>query len=104
MIDQCRDLRIRIDADKAAAELIALEDVDQPGIVFGISMSGRQQLLQQDRDLLAVGCSLRVQLQRMLSDWQLLLEGRAGHRSVRTAKRTAIDGLLGPDLGRYIAW
>ena len=34
MVHQRRDLRIRIGRHKAAAELIAIADLDQPGIVF----------------------------------------------------------------------
>ena len=34
-IHQCRDLGIRIDGDEAAAELIAIDDIDEPRIVLG---------------------------------------------------------------------
>jgi hypothetical protein len=34
MVDHCRDLRVRIDVDKARAELVALADIDEPGIVL----------------------------------------------------------------------
>ena len=34
-VEQSRDLGIRIDGDKAAAELVALADLDRPGVVFG---------------------------------------------------------------------
>jgi len=46
-VEQSRDLRIRIDGDKAAAELVALADPDQPGVVFGAAMAERQQLFQR---------------------------------------------------------
>jgi hypothetical protein len=67
MVDQRRDLRVRIDLGEAAAELVALEDVDQPGVVFRTRMAGGQQLLEQDRDLLPVRRALRIELQRMLA-------------------------------------
>ncbi len=68
VVHQRRDLRIRIDADEAGAELVALADIDQPGIVFGARVAGRQQLLQQDRYFHAVGGAQRIELQRMLAD------------------------------------
>jgi hypothetical protein len=67
-VHQRRDLRVRVDLDEAARELRALVDADQPGIVFGARMAGGQQLLQHDRDLLAVRRGQRIQLQRMLAD------------------------------------
>src|SRR5271156_972302 len=43
-VDKRRDLGIRVDRDKAAAELVAVTDLDQPGIVLRALMAARQQL------------------------------------------------------------
>ncbi|MNL60140.1 hypothetical protein D3C87_1839270 [compost metagenome] len=61
-VHQRRDLRVRIDLDEARAELVALVDADQPGIVFSSGMAGSQQFLQHDADLLAIGRCQRIQL------------------------------------------
>ncbi len=54
-VDQCGDLGVGIGLDEARAELLSLADLDNPRVIFGAGMAERQQLLQQDRDLLAVG-------------------------------------------------
>jgi hypothetical protein len=36
MVHQRRDLGVRVDLDEAGAELVALADIDQPGVVFGV--------------------------------------------------------------------
>ena len=46
--------------DEAAAELVAVADLDQPGIVFRTAVTQRQQLLQHDRHLHAIGRSQRI--------------------------------------------
>ena len=75
-VDHGRDLRIGIDRDEAAAELIALADLDQPGVVLGALVAAREQLLEHDRDLRAVRRRQRIELERMAADRQLLLVGR----------------------------
>src|SRR6202044_2068643 len=42
-VEQCRDLRVRIDRHEAAAELLAVADVYQPCIVFGPGGAQGQQ-------------------------------------------------------------
>ena len=75
-VQQRRDLRVRIDRHEAAAELIALADVDQPRIVFGAGVSQGQQLLEHDRDLHTVWRAQRVKLQGVATDRQLLFMRR----------------------------
>ena len=53
-IEQRRDFGIGIHVDEAAAELVALADVDQPGVIFGILVTALEQFLEHDRDLLPV--------------------------------------------------
>ena len=48
VIQQGRNLRVWVDGNKITAELIAFVDANQPGIVFGIRMAQRQQLLEHD--------------------------------------------------------
>ncbi len=103
MVHQGRDLRIGIDLDEARTELVALADIDQPGVVFGIAVTGGQQFLEQDGDLLAIGRAQRIELQRMLADLQCLFTGRTRHRPVDIGELPAIALVPGPDLGRHIA-
>ena len=74
-VHQRRDLGVRVDRHEAAAELVALADLDQPGVVLGAAVAERQQLLEHDRDLHAVRRAQRVELQRMAADRQLLVVG-----------------------------
>ena len=99
MIHQGRDLGVRIGLDKAAAELVAIADPDQPGVVFSTRMAERQQLLQQHRHLDPVGRAQRIELQRVLADGQLLVMGGAGDRTIDIGKGAAAFGHPFPDLG-----
>jgi hypothetical protein len=65
-IHESRYLRVRVDIHKAAAELLALADVDQPGIVLGAAVAECKQLLQHHGHLHAVGRSTRIELQGCL--------------------------------------
>ena len=103
-VQQGRDLGVGIDLHETTAELIALEDIHQPGVVLGIAMTGRQELLEQDGDLLPVRRTLRIQLQRVLSDGELTLESRTGGGAVDACKLAAIAGLRAPHFLRHIAW
>jgi len=88
-IDHRRDLGIGVYRDKAAAELITLADPDQPGVVLGALVAAGQQLFEHDRDLDAIGRALRIKLQRMAADWQLLVVGGAGNRAVDVCEPAA---------------
>ena len=101
-VQQRRDLRVRVDRHEAAAELIALADVDQPGVVLGAGMAQREQFLEHDRDLHAVGRAERIELQRVAADRQLLLMRRAGDRPVDVGKGAAAGLGPGPDLRRRV--
>ena len=99
-VEQRRDLRVRIDLDEAAAELLAVADLHQPGVVFRAGMAQREQLLQHHRDLHAIGRAQRVELQRMAPDRQRPLVRGAGHRPVDAGELAAAGGVPGPDGGR----
>ncbi len=103
VIHHRRDLGIRIDRDEAGAELVALADADQPGVVFGVRIAGGEQLLQHHRDLHPVRRALRIELQRVLADRQVLLELGAGGRPVGRGERAAILLVPCPHLRRHIA-
>src|SRR4051812_32221817 len=96
-VHQRRDFRVRIDRDKAAAELVAV-DLDQPGVIFGAAMTGGEQLLEHDRDLDAVRRRQRVQLKRMAADRQLLLMCGTCDRTVDAGEAAAALLVPGPDL------
>ena len=54
-IHQRRNLGVGVDLNKAAAELVALVDAYQPGVVLGAAVTQRQQLFKHDGGLDAVG-------------------------------------------------
>ncbi|MCY1441817.1 hypothetical protein D9M71_581540 [compost metagenome] len=101
-VQQRRDLRVRVDLDKTAGELFTLADADQPGVVLGTDMPKRQQLLEHDGHLHAIGRGQRIQLQRMLAGRQRLVMGRAGNRAVDVGELATRRRVVFPDLGRNI--
>ena len=98
-VEQGRNLGIRVDPDEAGAELVAIGDPDQPGVVFGAAMAERQQLLEQDGDLHAVRRAERIELQRVAADRQFLVVGRSGDGAVDAGEGAAAGLLPRPDLG-----
>src|SRR6186713_1334891 len=100
-VHQCRDFRVRIDRDEAAAELVAV-DLDQPGIVFRAAVSCSQQLLKHDGDLDAVRRRQRIELERMAADRQFGLMRGAGDRAVDAGKAPAALLIPGPDFWRDV--
>ena len=65
-------------------------------------MAEREQLFEQDRDLLAVRRGQRVELQRMALHRQLLLVRRTGDRTVDVGEGTAAGLGPGPDLRGHV--
>ena len=61
-VEERRDFGIWVDGHKAAAELIALTDVDQVGIVLGLLDAEFKEFLQQDGHLDAIGRGKRIEL------------------------------------------
>src|SRR5690554_4952333 len=102
-VEHRRDLGVGVDLDEAAAELIALADADQPGVVFRLAEAGLQQLLEHDGDLDPVGRGQRIQLQRMLATRQLTLVGGPGNGPVDAGKLAAVVLVPGPDPWWYVA-
>jgi hypothetical protein len=101
-VDQRRNLRVGIDLDEAARELVTFVDPDEPGVVFGAGMAEREQLFQHNRDLDAIRSPQRIQLQRVLADGKCLLMGGAGNRTVNVGKRAARGSRGNPDLRWHI--
>ena len=97
-VDQRRNLRVRVRVDEPRPELVAVADLDQPGVVFGAGMAGGQQFLEQDSDLLAVGRAQGIELKRMLADRQCLVVRRAGDGPVDVGEAPAIGLVPDPDL------
>jgi hypothetical protein len=101
-IKQRRNLRIRIDFDKAAAELVAVIDPDEMSVVLGTFMAECEQFFKQHGDLYTIWGGQRIELQRMLASGQFLLVRWACNRPV-DAFEFATAGLVpGPDFGRCI--
>jgi hypothetical protein len=83
-IHQSRYLRVRVHFYEATAELLALADVDQPGIVLGAAVAECEQLLQHHGYFHAVGRPTRIELQGMLADRQLRVMCRPGNGPIDT--------------------
>jgi hypothetical protein len=83
-VHQNRYLRVRIHVHKAAAELLALADVDQPGVVLGAAVAEGEQLFQHHGHFHAVGRAARIELQGVLADGQLRIMRRPGNRPIDT--------------------
>ena len=103
MVHHGRDLRVRVDVDKAGGKLVALADIDQPGVIFGTAVTGCEQLFQQDCHFHTIWRAERIKLDRMLADGQFLVMRWSGNRPVDIGKGTAIALFPGPDLWRDIA-
>ena len=103
-VQQGRDLRVRVDPDEAAAELVAVADPDRPGVVLGVGHPQLQQFLEQDGDLHAVGRGQRIQLERVLAARQLLVMGRAGDGPVDAGEGAAVALVPGPDAGGNVGF
>ena len=73
MIAQRRNLRIRVHFDKAAGELIAIANTNQPGVVLCTSNAQRQQLFKHNCHFLTVWRAQRIELQRVLAHRQRFL-------------------------------
>src|SRR3546814_17319171 len=94
--------RSRIGADETARKLIALADVDQPGVIFGARMARREQLLEHHRDLHAIGRPERIKLERMLADRQILVVRRTRDGPVDIGEKPAAFLVPRPDSRRHI--
>jgi hypothetical protein len=102
VIHERGDLGIRVDLDESAAELFALVDSDEPGVVFRCAMTERQQFFKHHRDLDTVGRGQRVQLQRMPAYGQDLVVRRTRRRAVDVRETTDTVRLPGPIVRRRI--
>ena len=101
-IQQCGNLGVGVDLDKAGTELIALKDVDQPGIIFRALVTQCQQLLQQHRHFHTVRRGEGVELQRVLTPRQCVVVRGTGDGPIDIGKPTTIAGLPGPYFGWHI--
>jgi hypothetical protein len=90
-VQQRRDLGVGVDLHEAAAELLALVDADQPGVVLGARMAQGQQFLQHHGHLDAVGRAQRVELQRWRPTGSALMRG-AGDGAVDAGEAPPLVG------------
>jgi hypothetical protein len=101
-VDERRDFGIGIDGHEAAGELVAFADSDWPGVILRAVVTSLEQFLEHDRRFLAVGGRQRIELQRVLSDRQVLLVRRAGDRPIDVGELAAARAFPGPHLRRHI--
>src|SRR5690606_16715931 len=101
-VDQRGDLAIGVDVDEARPELVALEDLDRPGVVLGVGEARLEQLLEHDRHLHPVRRAERVELEGMLADRELALLARARGRAVDSGELAAVFRIVIPDFGRGV--
>src|SRR5258708_30837286 len=101
-VDQRWDLGIGVDIDEPRPELIALSDLDQPGIVLSARKARLQKLLEQHRDLHAVPSALAVQLQRMFAFRQVPFERSSRGRAVNGFEDAALSLEIPPHLRRNV--
>src|ERR1700733_7575247 len=64
-VKKCWNLGVGIYRHEPAAELLSFVDANQPRVVFGAALTESQQLLQHHGNLHTVGCSQRIELQRV---------------------------------------
>src|SRR6185312_3380266 len=101
-VHQRRDLGIRVHLDEARAELLALTDPHEPGVVLGALVAEREQLLEHNRDLLPVRRGERIELQRMLADGKHFLPLRTRRRSVDRLELAAVRLVPDPDFRGHV--
>ena len=90
MVAQRRDLRVRVNFDKAAGELVAFADTNQPGVILSACYTQRQQLFQHDRHFLPIRRAQRVELEWVITNGQHFLMRGAGNRTVDIGERAAV--------------
>ncbi len=96
-VHERRNLGVRIDRDEAATELLALVDLDQPGVVFRPGVPERKQLFEHDGDLHPVRRAQRIELQGVTPHRELLVVRGARDRPVDVRKGSAAALGPGPD-------
>ena len=101
-VQQGWNLGVGVGADEAAAELFALQDADQPGVVLSPRVAQGQQLLQHDGHFHAVGRAQRIELQRVLAARQIFVMRRPSDRPVDVGKAPPAGLVPGPNGGRNI--
>src|SRR5690606_9261093 len=83
-------------------ELVAIADLDQPGIVLGAAVAKGKQLFEHDADVDAVERGQGIQLQRVLAHRQRLFLSRPGRRRVDAGELAARRRIVRPDLRRNV--
>jgi len=104
-VEERGDLAVGTDRDEARAELLALADFDQPGVIFRADVAKGEQFLEHDRHLDPVGGAEAVELERVVADREFAVVGRAGGGAVDAGELAAAGLGPGPDFGRGVrAW
>ena len=104
MIDHCGNFGVGIDIDKAAGELRAFADIDDPCVVFGVAMAELEQFLENDIGLHAIGRGERIKLVWMIAFGQILFALRPGCWPIDIGKAAAALAVMGPDFWRGVGW
>ena len=98
VVHEGRDLRVRVDVDKARPELIAIPNADHPCVIVGLMTCG-EKLFEHHSDFHAVGGGHGIELQRVIALWQRLVVGGASDWAVQLSPLAAILCVPCPDFG-----
>ena len=99
MVHQRGNLGVGVHVHKTATKLIAILNIDQPGIVLSPLVTFLKQLLQHHRDLHPVGRGQGVHLQGVLTDRQCLVVCGAGNGAINIGKLATAFLVPFPDPG-----
>ena len=89
MIGKRGDFRVRVERHEIAAELVAVADLDEVGVVFGLRDTEFQQLFEHDGYLDPVGRCQGIQLQGVFAHGQRLVVCRSGDGAVDAGESAA---------------
>lgn len=101
-VQESGNLCVRVKLNKSRAELIALKNIDEPGIVLSAPMAKCKQFFQEDGDLYAVRCSLRIQLKWMDAHGQFFFKPGASSRAIDVLKLATVTRFPRPDFWNFV--
>lgn len=88
--------------NKAASKLIAVTDLDKPGVIFRTAVAKGEQFFEHDRYFHTIRRTQRMELKRMATDRQVFVMRRSRDWSVDICKAAA--ALYYSRLAAYNRW